>query len=143
MRLVFALLLIALPAQAWEFSPRPVCTLSHDTAAASVSVTFDPGRVPEYAITLRLAAGRWPDAPVFAMRFDGPAGRTISTTRHVLSEGGRALTVTDQGFGNLLDGLEFNRTAVVLADGRAVAFPLEDAAGPVAAFRACPALPLS
>ena len=136
MRLVLALLLLAAPARAWEFSPDPICTLTHDTGAAAVRVTHDP-RIPEYAITLTLAEGAWPDGPIFAIRFDGARGLTISTTRHVLGQGGAALTVTDRGFGNVLDGLQFNDTATALLGDRAVPVPLDGAAGPVAAFRAC------
>lgn len=135
MRVVLALLLLASPARAWEFTPTPICTLTHDTGEAAVRVTYDP-RIPEYAITLTLAEGGWPDAPVFAIRFDGARGLTISTTRHVLS-GGAALTVTDRGFGNVLDGLQYNDTATALLGERALPIPLDGAAGPVAEFRAC------
>lgn len=137
MRLALVLaLLAATPLHAWEFSATPICTLTHATQDTIVRVTYDP-RVPEYAIRLTRTAAAWPDAPVFALRFDGPRGHTISTTRHRLSEGGTTLTVTDTGFGNVLDGLELNDTATALIGTAQVAVPLSDAATAVRAFRTC------
>ena len=132
---VLALLLLALPARAWEFRAGEICELVHEAPGTAVRLTYDP-RLPEYTITLRRAAP-WPVAPVFAMRFDGPRGLTISTDRHVLSDGGTALTVTDRGFGNVLDGLQYNRTATALTGDAALSVPLDGAAPEVAAFRAC------
>ena len=134
-RLTLLLCLAGHPAAAWDFTPGLPCRLSHDAAAAQVELTYDPTQ-PLYTITLRRTEP-WPDAPVFSLRFDGPDPLTISTTRHVLSDGGRALTVTDTGFGNVLDGLQFNRTATALIGGEEIAVPLDGAADPVAAFRLC------
>ncbi len=133
----FTLLLILAghPAAAWDFTPGLPCRLTHDAAAAGVELTYDPTQ-PLYTITLRRPAP-WPEADVFSLRFEGPAPLTISTNRHVLSDGGRALTVTDTGFGNVLDGLQFNRTATALIGGEEVTVPLDGAADPVAAFRLC------
>ena len=126
----------AASAAAWEARIGLICELAHATPDADIRLTYDPA-MPEYTITIRLRDGAWPDAPVFAMRFDGPQGRTISTDRHARSADGAALTVTDRGFGNVLDGLQFNDTATALAGDTAVAVPLEGAAPAVAAFRAC------
>jgi hypothetical protein len=140
MRILIAVLFVAAaPAWAWDFTPDPICTLSWEDAGSRVVVTYDP-RIPEYAITLRRAVP-WPDAPEFAIRFDGARAMIISTTRHARSEGGTALTVTDRGFGNVLDGLEFYRTATALTGAAALAVPLDGAAPKVAAFRACAAAP--
>jgi hypothetical protein len=140
MRRIAALLFVLLPAKAlgWTFSPIPVCTLRHAGEAAEVVVTFDPG-IPEYAISVTLAEGRWPEAPSFAIAFLGPAGTTVTTDRHVLSVDGRSLTVTDRGFGNVLNGLEFNAEAMAAAGATTVRVSLVGAAGPVRAFRDCPA----
>lgn len=129
-------LLVATSVEAWEFSASPVCTLSHDTPGASVTVTWDPRRAEAYAITVTRDVP-WTGAPVFAMRFDGPRGNTIVTDRHVTGDGGRTLTVTDRGFGNVLDGLEFNDTATALLGEESVPFSLDGASEPVRAFRAC------
>lgn len=134
MRLIFLLSLLATPAASWEFSPIPVCTL-RDTGAVATEVTYD-GVL--YAIHLTRAEG-WPDAPVFAIRFEGAAPLTISTSRHVIE--GNRLTVTDRGFGNVLNGMQFNRTATALIGDLSVPIDLSGAADPVAAFRACPDLP--
>ncbi|MBO6707236.1 MAG: hypothetical protein JJ912_14180, partial [Roseitalea sp.] len=74
-----------------------------------------------------------------AMRFDGPIGLTITTDRHIASDEGRSLTVTDSGFGNVLNGLEFNHTATALLGDRAVPVSLDGAAPAVQDFRACAA----
>ncbi len=133
MRYVIAFVLLAAPAHAWQFSATPICTLTHETSEVAVKVTYDP-RVPEYAIALTRNTP-WPVFPVFAMQFDGPRGLTISTNRHTLNDG--TLTVTDRGFGNVLNGLEFNETALAMTGDEAIAIPLTGAATAVQAFRAC------
>lgn len=142
MRAIFAFFLLALPAQAWEFTPVPICTLSHETADASVTVTWDPRQPEPYAIRIDRAVP-WPDAPVFSIDYAGSRPLTISTSRHRLSDGGTALTVTDRGFGNVLDGLEFNATATASLGEAQAPFPLDGAAEPVRAFRACTEAPLA
>ncbi|MEO0702743.1 MAG: excinuclease ABC subunit B [Pseudomonadota bacterium] len=133
---LFALTLLAAPAHAWEFSPDPVCTLSHATPDADVAVTYDPAS-QEYAITLTRAETPWPTGIIFEIRFSGPRTLTISTTRHELSEDGRALTVRDRGFGNVLNGIEFNTTATAIINGPVISVPLTGAAPEVQKFRAC------
>ncbi len=144
MRCLLALLALTLatPALAWEFTAAPVCTLNHATPEVTVAITFDPG-TPEYAITLTLADGVWPEAAVFAIAFEGGWPITIRTDRHELSDGGRTLTVRDSGFGNLLDGIGRNSRATAMVSGRSVTLPLDGAGGPLEDFRACPAPPLS
>lgn len=137
---VTTLLLIAGPAQAWQAGLEDgLCTLDHSGEVAEVRLTYDPS-LPEYTIAIRLAEP-WPEAGVFAMRFDGPRANTISTTRHVLSGDGRTVSVSDRGFGNVLDGLEFNALALAATGERAVPIDLEGAAPEVAAFRACITMP--
>lgn len=138
MRLALVLLcLFPLPARAWDFAPTPVCTLTQDAFGLSVRVTFDPATAL-YGLTLARPQG-WPDGPVFALRFDGAAPLTISTDRHTID--GAVLSVTDRGFGNVLAGLEGNHTATAILGDVTAAIDLRGAAGPVAAFRACPAVP--
>lgn len=139
-RAISILLTVATPAFGWEFSPTPVCTLSHETGAGRMSVTYDRSQSEPYAIAVTLPAP-WPGAAEFAVRYDGPRGLTIRTTRQSLSDGGRTLTVTDTGFGNVLDGLEFNVTATALFGDAAIGFPLDGAAEKVRAFRDCTAAP--
>lgn len=131
------LLLTVVPAMAWEARSGRICELIHDGPNASVRVTYDPA-IPEYTISIT-PQRPWPAGPIFAMRFDGPRGNTITTDRHILSDGGATLTVTDSGFGNVLNGLEFNHTATALLGDRAVAVPLDGASPAVRDFRACAA----
>ena len=137
MRALFlALTLLATPAAAWEFTPTPICTLAHTTEDADVSVTYDPA-AQEYAITLTRTAATWPQGIIFEIQFAGPRGLTISTTRHELSNEGRSLTVRDRGFGNVLNGIEFNTSATAIVNGPVVSVPLTGAAPEVQKFRAC------
>ncbi len=135
MRTFLVFLLFVSPAYAWDFIPDMPCKLQHESAQGDVLLTYDP-TLPLYSITITRPTP-WPDAPSFAMRFDGPQGRVIGTDRHQLSDDLRSLTVTDRGFGNVLDGLQFNHTATAQSGDAAVSFPLDGASEPVAAFRAC------
>lgn len=133
-------LMCASPAAAWEFSPSPVCTLSHTSAELDVELTYDPRRAAPYSIALT-AAMPWPDAPVFGLRFFGGRDITITTDRQEFSDGGRTVSVQDNGFGNVLDGLEFNAAANAFIGGMVRQVPLDGAAEPVQAFRACVSQP--
>jgi hypothetical protein len=130
---------LASAALAWDFTPGLPCVLTHKTSDAQITLTYDPTR-PLYTVTVRRPTP-WPEGVVFAMRFEGPNSLTISTDRHRLSGDRRSLTVTDTGFGNVLDGLQFNDTTTALLGDVAVSFPLDGAAEPVAAFRICRADP--
>ena len=99
----------------------------------SVRVTYDPV-LRDYAIHLTHPDG-WPTAPVFALRFVGANGLTIATDRHEID--GQTLTVRDRGFGNVLNGLQYNHTALALTGGVAQKIDLSGAEAPVAAFRNC------
>lgn len=129
------LLLTTAPALAWEARSGRVCELVHDGDNVSVRVTYDPV-TPEYAIAIT-PQRPWANGPIFAMRFDGPRGITITTDRHVITGGGATLTVTDSGFGNVLNGLEFNHTATAMLGDQSVSVPLDGAAPAVRDFRAC------
>jgi hypothetical protein len=103
-------------------------------------VTFDPSRPEPYAITLTRPKP-WPETDTFGLRFDGPAALTIGTDRHRLSADARTLSVTDTGFGNVLDGLALNSTATALAGDTAIPIDLTGARPAVEAFRACGVVP--
>lgn len=135
-------LLLSSPAAAWEFSPLPVCTLTHDTGEVQLRITRDPALAEPYAIRITRALP-WPEGPVLAIRYDGGRALVIQTTRHVLSDGGRSVTVTDRGFGNVLDGLEYNATATATLGDAAAVLSLDGAAPAVRAFRDCRPVPLA
>lgn len=136
------LLFLAVPAPlwAWDFTAIPVCTIAEDTPDLSVRVTYDPSLAEPYAITITRPTP-WPVTDTFGLRFDGPAGMTIGTSRHELSPDQRSLTVTDTGFGNVLDGLALNQMATALAGETAVPLDLSGAAPAVEAFRTCGVVP--
>jgi hypothetical protein len=134
--LLLLLALIPAPALAWEFRADPICTLTHAAAAVQVIVTHDPA-IGDYAIALTLAEGTWPAAPAFHIAFAGGRALTIGTDRHDLSDAGRTLTVRDTGFGNVLDGIEFNSRALAWSGAQAAEVGLDGAGPAVQAFRAC------
>lgn len=133
------LLVSALPVQAWEFTPGTPCLLTHETPEVSVELTYDP-TVPLYSISLT-RPGAFAPAPIFSMQFQGRTPIGISTAEHQLSNGGRTLTVVDSGFGNVLNGLQFNDRVTATLGNQNVTIPLAGAAEPVAAFRKCDVLP--
>ncbi len=139
--LPLALALVATPATAWEAGrDGAICTLAHnDPVDGDIRLTYDPSG-PLYSITVTRTEP-WPEAPVFGMAFTGGTELTITTDRHVLSEDGRALTVTDRGFGNVLLGLAQNESAAVFSGPIALLFSLEGAAPEVAEFAACEIMP--
>ncbi len=136
LRAIAILLCTASPALAWDarFSGH-VCELTGEDKAVHVRLTYDPA-IPEYSIAITSDQG-WSSSPTFAIQFEGPRGLTISTTRQVISGDGATVTVRDSGFGNVLDGLEFNHTATAILGGETATFGLEDAGPAVRAFRAC------
>lgn len=134
-RVLAVLLLTTAPVLAWEAKSGRICELTYDGVNASVRVTYDPA-VPEYSIAVT-SQRPWPNDPIFAMRFDGPRGNTITTGRQVISRDGTTVTVTDSGFGNVLNGLEFNQTATAVLGDRTVTVPLDDAGPAVRDFRVC------
>ena len=137
MRLALILAVLATPAAAWEASRSgPVCLLTHQTEDATVTVSHDATQSIPYAIALTRADG-WDAGPLFAIRFDGQGQRTITTDRHQVTD--NTLTVTDRGFGNVLDGIAQNDVAIAVTGETALTFPLTGAAPAVEAFKVCAA----
>jgi len=135
-----AVLLLTAPAHAWQAGQDgAICTLSHSEAGVDIVLTHDPS-MPLYTIT---ATGPLPldAAPVFSIAFLGGEEIVISTDRHTLSADGRAISVADRGFGNVLNGLSRNTSASFVIGGTTLSVSLEGAAPEVAAFEACGAVP--
>ena len=61
----------------------------------------------------------------------------IATDRHGYDQAGTTLTVSDSGFGHVLNGSQFNDSMTALIGSEALTVSLQGAAGPTAAFRAC------
>ncbi len=142
MRTYLTLLLLASPAAAWEFSPAPICTLTATADTGDVILTYDPA-ITEYTITLTLPQGAWPDAPTFGMAFVSERPINIQTDLFTISDDRRSLTVVDRGFGNVLNGLEFNTRAYAVLGDLTVPIPLAGIAPAIADFRNCPAANLA
>ncbi|MBE1283564.1 MAG: hypothetical protein GJ676_09665 [Rhodobacteraceae bacterium] len=136
MRAVLVSLLLCPPAYAWEATVGEICTLSHDMETAHVFLTYDPAQ-PLYTLTITHRTDRWAASPWFAMRFDGPKPIEIATALHTLSDDQTALTAADTGFGNVLDGLEYNETALAFTQDQVIRIPLDGAAPEVRKFRSC------
>lgn len=134
-----AALLLASPAAAWEFTPGTPCLLTHDAGSVQVELTYDP-TAPLYTISITRDVPFQP-SPSFVMRFIGPFGLSIGTDQHRLSNEGRTVTVADVGFGNVLNGMQFNTAVSASLGGQSITLPLNGAADPVAAFRACDVVP--
>ena len=137
MRLALLFVFLASPVFAWEFTASPICTLSHSEGDTDVVVTYDPS-AGLYSIAISTEQG-WPPSDGFSIRFDGANPLIISTRRHAVSD--RTLTVTDTGFGNVLNGLAFNSTATAFTATAAATVSLDGAQEPVADFRACVTAP--
>lgn len=131
------LALLAAPALAWDFSPFPVCTLTHEAPSGTITVAKDLSNPVPYTIAITRPAP-WPEAPTFSIDFQGNAPLRIGTDRHALSNQGHTLSVSDTGFGNVLAGLKFNSMGTAVSGAATVTFKLEGAPKAVAAFEACP-----
>ena len=142
MRTVLAFLLLATPAAAWEFSASPICTLTDTSQSGEITVTYDPA-ITEYTITVTLPDGRWPAAQTFGMAFANDRPISIQTDRHVISPDGRSITVKDRGFGNVLNGLEFNKRAYAILGDTTMGIDLTGIGPAITAFRDCPAANLA
>jgi hypothetical protein len=77
------------------------------------------------------------------MAFAGERPISIQTNRFTLSNDGRSLTVKDRGFGNVLNGLEFNARAYAMLGDTTVGISLDGINPAITAFRACPAVNLA
>lgn len=133
---------MAAPAAAWEFSPSPICTLTHTSDDIAMTVTYDPA-ITEYTITVTLDGDTWGNDLIFGMAFVGERPISIQTDRHILSTDRKSLTVKDRGFGNVLNGLEFNDRAYAILGEQAVGVPLDEIGPAMTAFRNCPAANLT
>ncbi len=140
--LLIPALLLAYPATAWEATTTPICTLTHETAEAHIHLTYDPSK-PLYTLAITKKSAPWQPTPWFAMRFIGPNEIVISTPQHALSDNNQTLNVADSGFGNVLDGLQYNATALAFTEAQSMTIPLDGAASEVHKFRACTAAQLS
>ena len=134
MRLIMLIALLPTWAAAWEFTPYPLCTLSQASDAADVLITYDPS-VPEYRMNIGLVSGRWSESERFGITFRGERPLTIGTDRHNIE--GNDLSVADAGFGNVLNGLEFNDVAIAFTTKQTLQISLTGAAPRVQEFRKC------
>ncbi|WP_297618325.1 hypothetical protein [uncultured Roseicyclus sp.] len=140
MRMVLPILfsLCPLPALAWEAGRiGAVCTLT--SQSGDMALTHDPAG-PVFSITVTRGEP-WPEAALFGIAFLGGDALTITTDRHIRSDDGLSITVTDRGFGNVLAGMARNATATAFAGQVSLTVSLAGAAPEVAIFAACEAPP--
>lgn len=144
MRKALTILSIAIagPTAAWEFTETDICTVTHTDPQAQVTLTFNPA-ASIYDIALQLDGQTWGDGAQFRILFEGAKTISIGTTRQILSDDRTTLNVSDRGFGNVLDGLQFNDVMTATLGEQAVAISLDGAAEPLAAFRLCPTIATS
>lgn len=116
--------------------PVPRLSVGRPLRHTPINTRVNPGQGAGALLVVSLLCQPWPAADVFVMRFDGSAPLGIGTDRHQLDPTGRGVTVTDTGFGNVRNGLQFNDAAIATLGDRSVAISLAGAAAPVAAFRA-------
>ena len=90
-----------------------------------------------------LPDSQWQNAPTFGMAFANDRPISIQTDRHTISPDGRSITVKDRGFGNVLNGLEFNARAYAILGDQTVGIDLEGIGPAMTAFRNCPAANLA
>lgn len=121
----------------WRFEESTICVLTGETSDSIVVLTHDyaEGR---YTISMQRPGQTWQPGPTLSIAFEGGRPLTISTDRHALSEAGDVLSVSDRGFGNVLDGMQFNEQMTILTGEHSVVVPLNQAAPEVQDFRDCP-----
>lgn len=134
MRLIILIACLPTFAGAWEFTPQPVCTLSQTSDTAEVVITHDPN-IREYRMNIRLLEGGWAASERFGITYRGERPLTIGTDRHRID--GKDLSVADTGFGNVLNGLEFNDIAIAFTTKQTLQISLNGAAPRVQEFRKC------
>lgn len=137
-----ALCLCATQSIAWEFTETTICTVTHNSADLRVELIFDPA-ASLYEIALIRPDTPWAQADAFRLQFDGPRPLIIGTDRHERTPDGSRLSVTDTGFGNVLDGLQFNDTMTARNGDQTVSVETTDATAALEAFRDCPSTPTS
>lgn len=139
---IAAFVLFGTPILAWEFTETSVCVLTHEDPNATVVVTFDPP-ANRYTIAISRPGKVWAGGQNFRIQFNGEQALTIGTTRHVVSDDGLITSVSDSGFGNVLDGIQFNDTMTAALGDDTATVQLSGAADPMVAFRQCPQIATS
>lgn len=137
-----AFLLLVSPAHAWEFTETNMCTVNHTSPDVAVTLTYDPS-TGLYDIALVMQSTTWQDGQSFRILFEGANPIAIGTDRQMISDDRTTLNVSDSGFGNVLDGIQFNQTMTASLGPQSVTIPLDGASEPMAAFRLCPTVPTS
>ncbi|WP_375265889.1 excinuclease ABC subunit B [Planktotalea sp.] len=117
-------------ADAWEFSPSPICTVTDNGSDTDLKLTYDGAL---YTLELTHPEG-WTNAEIFAIRF-APNGPFIQTTLHQIT--GSTLSVSDTGFGNVLTGLQNNVIAQALLGETIHEIALDGAFDPVEKLKNC------
>ncbi len=121
---------------AWTFTPSPICTVEHQTELIELELTYNHAS-GVYALKLTKPELTWDASRKFSMRFEGSKPIFISTTNHEFSSDMKSLIASDSGFGNVIDGLQFNTLAAAITDNERIFIPLTGAEPKIDAFRNC------
>lgn len=123
-------------AQAWVYDGRADCSVRHQTDKLGILLSYAP-QTGLYSIAITRWDKAWAGGNRFSMKFDGPKPIFITTDRHELAQNKTTVIASDTGFGNVLDGLEFNFVAAAQLGRERVTIPLKGAKSEIAKFREC------
>lgn len=135
--LAFLLLIPSLVSASWRFDETTACVITGETPETVVVVIHDY-QAGRYTIAVSQTGQTWTPGPDLSIAFQGGRELVIGTDQHFLSDEGDVLMVTDRGFGNVLDGMQFNQRMTINTGEHIVKIDLNGAAAAVAEFRDCP-----
>ncbi|MEM7243261.1 MAG: excinuclease ABC subunit B [Pseudomonadota bacterium] len=131
-----SLLFVSEFASAWTFSPDPICRVTEKQQLIEIDLTYDHA-TEIYAIAFTKTEAPWAQSQEFSIRFEGPRPKLIRTNRHQFSADGFTLTASDTGFGNVLDGLQYNTLAALQTGDERIFIQIHKSFPAIEAFRKC------
>ena len=135
--LTFLVLAPSLASASWRFDETTACVITGETPETVVVVIHDY-QAGRYTIAVSQTGRTWVPGPDLSIAFQGGRELVIGTDQHFLSDEGDVLMVSDRGFGNVLDGMQFNQRMTIKTGDHSVEVNLNGAAPAVAEFRDCP-----
>ena len=136
MRALFIFLMSTSAAFAWNFTPDPICRVTEKQDLLEINLTYDHA-TEIYAIAFTKSEAPWEQGAQFSIRFEGPRPKLIRTNRHEFSADGYTLTASDTGFGNVLDGIQYNTLAAIQTGDERIFIQIHKSFPAMEAFRKC------